>query len=202
MNYVNTKEAREMLRITASTLRRWDKEGKIKTIRTPSGIRLYDKECIKKILNQKGDLPEKQLIAYCRVSSKHQSNDLERQKDFYKTNYPNHNIYSDIGSGLNFKRKGLCSILERVIRGEVKEVVVSHKDRLCRFAFELIQWIFDETNTKLVVLDHPENKSSREELAEDILSIITVFSCRENGKRRYKSKKDTAEVIEESKTDV
>lgn len=187
MEYVNTKEAREMLRVTATTLRKWDKEGKIKTIRTPSGIRLYDKQCILEILNQKGIISEKRKVAYCRVSSKKQSDDLERQKNFFRDNYPSYELVSDIGSGINFKRKGLQSILEQSMRGEIQEIMVSHRDRLCRFAFELIEYILSQNNVKLVVLDKTEHKSSSEELAEDVLSIIQVFACREMGKRRYQS---------------
>jgi putative resolvase len=190
MSYVNTKEAREMLRVTATTLRTWDKEGKIKTIRTPSGIRLYDKSRILEILGKNGTMPKRRKVAYCRVSSKKQSNDLERQISVYRDKYPDYEVVQDIGSGINFKRKGLQKILEQAMRGELEEVMVSHRDRLCRFGFELIEWILIKNDTKLVVLDKTENKSSSEELAEDVLAIIHVFSCREMGKRRYKSSKD------------
>jgi predicted site-specific integrase-resolvase len=190
MSYVNTKEAREMLRVTATTLRRWDKEGKIKTIRTPSGIRMYDKSNILKILCKDEAMPERKKIAYCRVSSKKQSDDLERQIDVFRNTYPDYEVVKDIGSGINFKRKGMQRILERSMRGELEEVMVSHRDRLCRFGFELIEWIFAKNDTKLVVLDKTEHKSSSEELAEDVLAIIHVFSCREMGKRRYKGPKN------------
>lgn len=88
------------------------------------------------------------------------------------------------------------------MRGELEEVVVSHRDRLCRFAFELIESILDKNNTKLVVLDKTEHKSSSEELAEDVLAIIQVFACREMGKRRYTSSKDKIEAKSETKTDA
>lgn len=200
--YVNTKEAKEMLRVTSTTLRKWDKENKIKTIRTPSGIRLYNKGDIDTILNQVAVIQPKKYIAYCRVSSKKQVDDLNRQKDFYKSNYPNHVVVEDIGSGINFKRKGLQRILEQSMRGELEEVVVSHRDRLCRFAFELMEWIFSKNNTKLLVLDKTENKSKSDELVQDVLSIIHVFSCRENGRRRYKSKKNSTETNSSAKTVV
>jgi predicted site-specific integrase-resolvase len=187
--YVNTKEAKELLRVTATTLRRWDKEGKIQVIRTPSGIRMYNKKCIREILGQVSSTQPKQNIIYCRVSSKKQVNDLERQKDFLRSNYPNHKLVSDIGSGINFKRKGLQKILELAMQGKVGEVVVSNRDRLCRFGFDLIEWILSKTNTKLMVFDKTDTESSSEELSKDILAIIHVFSCREMGKRRYKSTK-------------
>lgn len=190
MSYVNTKEARELLHVTAATLRKWDKDGKIKTIRTPSGVRRYDKECIFKILGKVEIEPEKRRIAYCRVSSKKQADDLERQKNSFRSSHPDHELVEDIGSGINFKRKGLQSVLEQAMQGKIEEVVVSHRDRLCRFAFELIEWILNKNNTKLVVLDKTDNKSGSYELTEDVLAIIQVFACREMGKRRYKNSKD------------
>lgn len=190
MSYVNTKEVRELLHVTAATLRKWDKDGKIKTIRTPSGVRRYNKECIFKILGKVEIEPEKRSIAYYRVSSKKQADDLERQKNSFRSSHPDHELVEDIGSGINFKRKGLQSVLEQTMQGKIEEVVVSHRDRLCRFAFELIEWILNKNNTKLVVLDKTDNKSGSDELAEDVLAIIQVFTCREMGKRRYKNSKD------------
>lgn len=187
IEYANTKEARELLRVSATTLRRWDEKSKIQTIRTPSGIRMYNKADIYAILNQRGNKPENRKIAYCRVSSKKQIDDLERQKDSFRSSHPNHELVQDIGSGINFKRKGLQGILEQAMRGEVEEVVVSHRDRLCRFAFDLIEWILYKNGTKLVVLDKTEHQSESQDLAEDVLAIIHVFSCKEMGRRRYKS---------------
>lgn len=200
--FINTKEARELLKVTSATLRNWDKQGKIETIRTPSRIRMYNKECILKILGKDGNTSEKRRIAYCRVSSKKQADDLERQKDSFRSSHPNHELVEDIGSGINFKRRGLQRILEYSMRGELEEVVVSHRDRLCRFAFELIESILDKNNTKLVVLDKTEHKSSSEELAEDVLAIIQVFACREMGKRRYTISKDKIEAKSETKADA
>jgi predicted site-specific integrase-resolvase len=202
MSYVSTKEASGLLRVTPTTLRRWDKEDKIQTVRTPSGIRLYNRDCISKILGDQRVEPERKKVAYCRVSSKKQLNDLERQKDSLRSNYPTHELVEDIGSGINFKRKGLQRILEQSMRGELEEVVVSHRDMLCRFAFELLEWIFYKNNTKLVVLDKTEHKSSSEELSSDILAIIQVFACREMGKRRYKSSKDKTESNSGSENNI
>jgi predicted site-specific integrase-resolvase len=98
--------------------------------------------------------------------------------------YPEHEILWDIGSGINFKRKQLLWLLEQSTLGNVKEVVVAHRDRLCRFGFELIEWFFHKHNVKLVVLD--DSKSSpQQELVTDLLSIITVFSRRIHGLRKY-----------------
>ena len=94
-------------------------------------------------------------------------------------------MVSDIGSGINWKRKGLQTILERSMRGDIKEVVVAHRDRLCRFGYELIEFILDKSGVKLVVHNEENAKSESQELAEDIMSIVHVYSCRQMGKRRY-----------------
>jgi predicted site-specific integrase-resolvase len=118
------------------------------------------------------------------VSSHKQKDELERQKEFMRKHYPNYEIISDIGSGINFKRKQFLWLLEQTSIGNVKEVVVAHRDRLSRFGFELIEWFFSKHNVKLVVLDKCES-SPQQELVTDLLSIITVFSCRIHGLRKY-----------------
>jgi len=123
------------------------------------------------------------------VSSAKQKDDLERQIASLRESHPEHEVVKDIGSGINFKRKGLRSLLERSLEGGLDEVVVAHRDRLCRFAFDLIEWLFTKHGTKLVVLDQdvasPESES---EFTEDLLSIVHVFSCRYNGLRRYRKR--------------
>lgn len=99
--------------------------------------------------------------------------------------FPGWNVVKDVGSGINFKRTGLLSILEQANRGEISQVAVASRDRLCRFAFELIEHFFRINNTKLMVLDHQES-SAEQELSDDLMSIVQVFCCRRNGKRRYR----------------
>lgn len=188
--YVPTKTARKLLGVTTQTLRNWDNTGKINTSRAPSGVRLYNLKNIKDILGDKFPIPEKEKIAYCRVSSKKQMDDLERQKEFFKYNYPDHIVVTDIGSGINWKRKGLQTILDRAMQRDISEVVVAHRDRLCRFAFELIESILSKNDVQLTVLEYEEHKSADKELADDILSIVHVYSCRQMGRRRYKVKED------------
>ena len=118
--------------------------------------------------------------------------DLERQKCYFKSRYPDHKLVTDIGSGLNWKRKGLKTILDLAMQGNISEVVVAHRDRLCRFAFELLEWILLRCEVQLVVLNGPKGQSSDSELADDILSIVHVYSCRQMGKRRYSHKKDSS----------
>lgn len=119
-----------------------------------------------------------------------------------QSRYPNYRIVTDIGSGINFKRKSLRMLLELSSKGLVEEVVVAYRDRLCRFAFELIEWFFQIHKVKLVVLNESMGTSGEAELAEDLLAIINVFNCRVNGKRKYtkKENKIDADKTEESST--
>lgn len=203
--YISPARARHYLNVTSETLRSWDNQGKIRTIRTPSGFRNYSMDDIKKIIGSNVvKYSIKRRICYCRVSSKKQSDDLERQEEYMKEKFPNHEIISDIGSGLNWKRIGLKSILEQSMLGNVEEVVVAHRDRLCRFGFELVEFIFEKNKTRLFVVDTDGEKSSNAELAEDIISIIHIYSCRAMGKRKYRKKQEQEsqlECIEEEECD-
>ena len=105
-------------------------------------------------------LHQKKKIAYCRVSSQKQHDDLERQKDFFRHKYPDHFIITDIASGINWKRKGLQTILEQSMQGDISEIVVTHKDRLCRFGFELLEWIFQKYKVKVIILDINQNQKN------------------------------------------
>jgi predicted site-specific integrase-resolvase len=199
--YINGKKAREIACVTSKTLRVWDSENKIRTVRTSSGQRRYNLEDIQ---NTRGSLPaprEQKKICYARVSSQKQIDDLRRQEDFFKSKFPTYDVVTDIGSGINWKRKGLQTILEQVMRRNVSEIVVAHRDRLCRFAFELLESIFSKCNVKLVVLDQENEKSEDNELADDILSIIHVYSCRKMGRRRYKAKGDSQDKKDSTSTD-
>ncbi|MEM6753798.1 MAG: IS607 family transposase [Cyanobacteria bacterium P01_C01_bin.38] len=177
--YVTPKEAQTILGVSEKTLRNWDEQGKIRTIRTPSGHRRYDIESITGKENRAS-------IIYARVSSHKQRDDLNRQADYLQSLYPESEVVKEIGSGLNYNRKKLKAILERVMSGDVEQLVVGHKDRLARFGFELLRWICTFHDTKLVVCNNTELSPERE-MVEDILAIVHVFSCRLYGLRKYKS---------------
>ena len=174
--YIPTKKARQILGVTTFTLRNWDK---INTVRSASGVRLYSVKDIQNILNSSSSFKKKKKIAYCRVSSKKQADDLERQKNFFTTKFPDYELVTDIGSGINWKRKGLKTILESAMSGDISELVVAHRDRLCRFGFELIEWVLERNNVKLTVLDREDHKSPDQDLTDDILSIIHIYSCKQ-----------------------
>ena len=132
-------------------------------------------------------------ICYCRVSTRSQKEDLERQVQFFQGEYPGYEIIKDIGSGLNSKRKGFNSILDSGIKGDLEEVVVTHRDRFCRFDFDIFERIIQEySGGKIVVLDKTET-SPEKELVNDLLSIITVFSARVHGLRSGGIKKKIKE---------
>jgi excisionase family DNA binding protein len=189
--YLRPKEVCEMLNICDKTLLKWDSEGKVKSIRTKGNQRRYLLSCISSCGAE--TIPGKRKICYCRVSSQGQKDDLERQKQYFRTKYPDYEIISDIGSGLNFNRKGFNSILESAIKGNISEIVVTHRDRLCRFGFGLIERIiFENSNGTIVVLDKGET-SPEKELVNDLISIITVFSARLYGLRSHSLRKKIRE---------
>lgn len=179
--YVPSRKACLELGVHANTLRRWADEGKIRYIKTASGQRRYDCSSVE----QSGST--KKNYCYCRVSSSKQKDDLERQVQFMSERFPDHTILKDVGSGLNFRRKQLRFLLEECLSGRVGEVVVAYRDRLCRFGFELLEWFFTQNAVKLVVLEQQE-LSPQQELVADLLSVITVFSCRVHGLRKYRDK--------------
>jgi predicted site-specific integrase-resolvase len=162
--------------VTSTTLRNWAEAGKIKCIRPLGRRRLYNKEDVRIIFGQTEDPDTSQIkvrkrILYARVSSLHQTEDLSRQISFLQSKYPNCQLIKDIGSGLNWKRKGLETILEQIHKGDIEEIVVAYKDRLCRFGYELFEWICQKHDTKIAVLNKvSETEDRTKELAEDLLS--------------------------------
>ena len=178
---LTSKKACERLGIHPNTLRKWADDGKINHIRTPHGQRLYD---VDGFLSRMGT---RARIVYCRVSSRNQRDDLKSQIEFMRVRFPDHEFIEDLGSGLNFKRKGFNSLLERILSGTVEEVVVAHKDRLMRFGFDMLQSIAAKFSCRIVVLENPQLAPTTE-LVQDLLAIIHVFSCRLYGLRKYSSK--------------
>lgn len=185
VKYVKPKEASRIIGVNLDTLRRMAGRNEINHIRTDTGRYLFNVSSFTKRSNI--EVSERKKICYARVSSRGQKSDLQNQISLLKTKYPDSEIIFDYGSGLNFHRKGLQKIMDFAHKGELQEVVVTYKDRLCRFGFELIEYILEtQSNAKIVVLSN--NSTSKEsELATDLLSIITVFSARMHGLRKYKS---------------
>jgi len=194
-DFIASRKAQKFTGLGHQTLRTYADTGKIQAYKTPSGQRMYNKSSLEAFINSFNHSEEKKKVIYCRVSSKKQLDDLERQCNSLQSKFPNHVLIKDCGSGINFKRKGLQTILDYAMSGNLEEVVVAHKDRLCRFGFELIEFVCSRNNARIIVLDKEDCKSSEQELAEDILSIITVFSCKQMGKRKYRTDEECKDKV-------
>lgn len=171
------RKAVELTGLHPNTLRKYADQGIIEAKRV-GRQRLFEVSCLKKLSSKSS------VICYTRVSSTKQKDDLTRQVVYMRQNFPKAEIIQDIGSGLNFKRKGLFSILERCLQGDTITLIICHRDRLCRFGFELIEHLIIKNGGEILVLDKTEH-SPQKELTEDLLAILHVFSCRMHGLRRY-----------------
>lgn len=178
MTYVTPSEAAKFHNVSITTLRRWEINGKISSIRTEGKHRRYK-------ISKKVDGQQKKSFIYARVSSQKQKEDLDRQIKFLSNKFPNYQVIKDISSGLNFERKGLQTLLDELFEANIEEVVVYAKDRLCRFGFSLFEYLFRKFGAKLTVIQDCKDKTEQQELAEDILAITTVFAAKIHGKRKY-----------------
>jgi predicted site-specific integrase-resolvase len=178
MPYVPLRKAVEVLGLHPNTLRKYADEGKIQSIKNEAGQRLFDVESYLRCAVGAS------LICYCRVSSAKQRDDLERQVEYMRQQFPDAEIIKDIGNGLNFKRKGLRTLLDRLMRGDKLKIIIACRDRLCRFGFELFQYLVEQNGGELVVLDKTVH-CPESELTADLLAILHVFSCEMHGLRSY-----------------
>ena len=200
MKYYSINEFSKILGVSAQTLRNWDNKGTLHPHHTSSnGYRYYSHEQLNQVMNVQPNLDRK-IIGYCRVSSNKQKDDLERQienmKMYLTSQGKPFEIIQDIGSGINYKKKGLKELLKLISQNQVDKVVVLYKDRLLRFGFEIVEYLASLYNCEIEIIDSTE-KSEQQELVEDLVQIITVFSCRLQGKRANKAKKLIKELIEE-----
>ena len=192
MKYYSTEKVTEILGVTAQTLRNWDKEGKLKPSYVKSnGYRYYSEESILSYTQERKTKKNLNVVGYARVSSKKQSDDLERQinnlNTYISSKYDSFDIITDIGSGINYNKPGLKKLIEKINKKEVDLIIVLYKDRLLRFGFELVEYFAELNNVKIEVLDKID-KNQDEELVKDLVQIITVFSCKIQGKRKTKIK--------------
>jgi len=187
------KEVKKLLGVTTKTIQRWDKEGKIRVVRTIGGRRRIPESEIKRILGLK---EERVVVGYARVSSTTQKDDLERQKQLLHSyakdrGYGEIQILSDVGSGLNENRKGFLKLLEMVAERKVSKVIIAYKDRLTRFGFETLRKLFQAFGTAIEVINSGE-RTPQEELVEDLITIVSHFAGKLYGMRSHKYK----EVVE------
>ena len=189
-------QASKLLGVSIQTLRNWDKQGLLKPDEITKGAsRRYKLESLKNInKNIKFNTDNLKTIAYARVSSHDQKDDLIRQVQVLehycaKAGF-NYEIIQDLGSGMNYYKKGLTKLLNLILEGQVKRLVITHKDRLLRFGAELVFAICEAKEVEVIIINKgDENIKFEEELAKDVLEIITVFSARLYGSRSKKNKK-------------
>lgn len=185
--YVSSSKACEYYGVAGPTLIRWATSNKIKFIRTPGGDYRYWLEDTTTPLSSEQDTRYQYI--YARVSTYRQKEDLQRQISYLTQKFPKARLEQDIGSGLGFHRKGIQRLLELILMGKVSTVIITHKDRISRFSFELFEWLCKRNNTTIMV-DH-ENitlSTPRDELTEDLLAITHSFSSRMYGNRKFSSK--------------
>ncbi len=185
-------EAAKYLGVSVSTLRRWENDGKLVPERTQGQQRRYPISLLAPNLT-KVSSQNRLTIAYARVSSYDQKSDLERQKQLLEMYCASKGwsfeIVSDLGSGMNYNKKGLKRLINSILMGEIGRLVITHKDRLLRFGAELIFSICEMKNVEVIIVNQGDEPTFEEELAKDVLEIITVFSARLYGSRSNKNKK-------------
>jgi excisionase family DNA binding protein len=198
MSSLTPQEAATLLGVTVRTLHRWELDGKIKCSRTAGGHRRYDLTDL--IANKTGN---QLTIGYARVSSNDQKDDLVRQvlvlESYCAKNGWSFEIIQDLGSGMNYKKKGLIRLIKLITTYQVERLVLTHKDRLLRFGSDLIFTLCAQFGTEVVIINRSEDSTLEEDLATDVLEIITVFSARLYGLRSHKNKKIVEELKEIAK---
>ena len=193
--YVSIGEAAKSLGVSVQTLRRWDIDGKLVAERTPGGrrrCRADDVATFNPLGTNRAALV-RPTIAYARVSSHDQKDDLTRQvkvlEMYCASQGWNYAVITDLGSGMNYRKKGLTKLLDDILDDRVGRLVITHKDRLLRFGAELVFAVCEAKNVEVVIVNQGAERSFEQELAEDVLEIVTVFSARLYGARSHKNKK-------------
>jgi putative resolvase len=193
MTKLTISEAAKLKGVSTDTLRRWEEEGKLTPERTSGGHRRYE---LSELLGIKGE--SSYTIAYCRVSSPDQKEDMKRQRQVLELFCAQHGwqfeVIEDFGSGMNYSKRGLQRLIRMIASNQVERLVLTHKDRLLRFGSELIFSLCEHCGTEVVIINRTEDSSFEEDLANDVLEIITVFSARLYGSRSHKNKKIVEEL--------
>ena len=187
---IRLNEMAKRLNVSVKTLQRWDREGILVAKRTPTDRRYYTEDQYLEYIGASSQTKGK-IVAYARVSSDHQKNDLRNQISFLR-NYINANgeilddVYQDVGSGLNYNRKQWNDLLlHQIPKGEIAKIYMTHEDRFIRFGFDWFEQFCNHYNCQLIVVNNP-NTSPQKELVDDLISILQMFSNRIVGLRKYK----------------
>jgi len=202
---VRISGAAEALGVSITTLRRWEAEGKLEAEHTAGGHRRYDLAKLRPEMFRAEAENRRRTIAYARVSRRNQKDELERQKQVLKLYCARQGwrfeIIADLGSGLNYHKKGLKRLLDAVIAGEIGRLVITHQDRLLRFGAELVFAICAARSVEVVILNQGEDTRFEEDLAKDVLEMVTVFSARLYGSHSRKNQKlleDVRQAVEKT----
>ena len=201
---VSISEAAKELGVSIDTLRRWEAAGKIEVERTPNGHRRYDLAKLRGIVPRK-TTAARLTLCYARVSSHDQKDDLKRQvallDSYCVANGWNYEVIQYLGSRLNDHKRGLRLLVRRICQGDVGCLVLTHKDRLLRFGSELAFSLREHFGTEVVIINASQESAFKEELVEDVLEIITVFSARFYGSRSHKNR-EVMEKLKEAAHDL
>ena len=203
--YLSVSEMAEFCGVCIKTLHRWEMSGALTpSYRTAGGHRRYDRDGAKRFCGIQDNTVEKAALLYSRVSSADQKQDLSRQaqrlKDYAaKNDMTNIITLSDVGSGMNFNKKGLLTLLKYLFSGTVNKIIVTHKDRLLRFGFALIEKICQYLNVEIIVVDDNHKESDfTAQLTQDLIEIITVFSAKLYGRRSSQNRLNQAKLAKAS----
>ncbi len=196
---MSTGKAAKLLGVSVKTLQRWEREGRlIPVARTDSNRRLYSEAQIREFqgLRLSGGTGPTRLVAYCRVSSAAQKPDLANQRkvleEFVVANgLANVEFIEEIGGGLNFKRKRFLTLMDEIGRREIKTLILAHRDRLTRFGFEWFEHYAKSNGCEVLVLNQ-ERLSPKQEMVQDLMTIVHCFSSRLYGLSNYRKKLDEA----------
>ena len=188
--FIKIGEAASILGVTPQTLRRWEREGTLRPDRKTEGnTRYYD---LDKLLGSRTCETEL-TICYARVSSHDQKADLRRQEEVLSSYCAaqgwTYEVICDLGSGMNYRKKGLKRLIDLILERKIRRLVLTHKDRLLRFGAEIIFSLCEARQVEVVMVNQVEDLSFDQELAQDVLEIITVFSARMYGSRSRKNQK-------------
>lgn len=186
----NIGEAAKRLGKTVKTLQRWDRDGLLIAIKTPTGRRTYTLAMLREAMGLSDEQSIKNSVAYCRVSSQSQRPDLKKQRrvveDFcIAKGMANVEFLEEIGGGLNFKRPIFLKVVDRIVAGEVSHLILAHKDRLARFGFDLLSHLCQTHGCELLVIGS-EQLSPEVEMTQDLMTIVHCFSSRLYGLRNYR----------------
>ena len=201
INY-KPKDFAALLGVTVRTLQRWDNDGILHAYRTPTNRRYYTYDQYLQFKGIKADIDTRDVVIYARVSTRNQKDDLQNQVEFLKQ-FCNargmvvNQCIEDFGSGLNYNRKKWNDLLDQVMENKIQTIVISNKDRFIRFGYDWFEKFCNKFNTEIIVVNN-DTLSPNEELVQDIISILHIFSCRLYGLRKYKNQiKEDSDIAKE-----